>query len=50
MFGTEGDDAKFWGGENETIRVETLAKQYNIIPYEFLTGVSSRVNRKLINE
>ena len=47
---TEGDEAIFWGGKNENIRIETLAKQYNKIPYEFLTGVSSRVNRKLINE
>ena len=47
---SEGDEAIFWGSKNENLKVETLAKQYNIIPYEFLTGVSSRVNRKLINE
>ena len=45
---SEGDDAIFWGGENENNRVENLAKQYKIIPYKFLTSVSSRVNRKLI--
>ena len=43
-----GDEAIFWGGENENNRVENLAKQYKIIPYKFLTSVSSRVNRKLI--
>ena len=47
---SQGDEAIFWGGENENIRVENLAKQYNMIPYTFLSGVSSRVNRKLINE
>ena len=47
---SEGDEAIFWGGNNKKIRVETLAKQYNIIPYQFLTGVSSRVKRILINE
>ena len=46
----EGDEAIFWGSEDKNLKVETLAKEYNIIPYEFLTGVSSRVNRKLINE
>ncbi|SVD62306.1 uncharacterized protein METZ01_LOCUS415160, partial [marine metagenome] len=47
---TEGDNAIFWGGDNENVRVENLAKKYNKIPYEFLTGVSSRVNRKIIHE
>ena len=47
---SKGDEAIFWGGKNKNIRVETLAKQYNIVQYQFLTGVASRVNRKLINE
>ena len=47
---SQGDEAIFWGGENENIRVENLAKQYNMNPYTFLSGVSTRVNRKLINE
>ena len=47
---SEGDNAIFWGGKNKNIRVETLAKKYNLIPYRFLAGVSTRVNRVLINE
>ena len=47
---SEGDEAIFWGGDNNNIRVETLAKKYNKTPYEFLTGVSKRVVRNIINE
>ena len=46
----EGDDAVFWGGEDENTQLEYLAKKYKKIPYEFLTGVSARVKRNLINE
>ncbi len=47
---SEGDEAIFWGGDHGNTRLENLAKKYNKIPYEFLTGVSNRVKRNLINE
>ena len=47
---SEGDEAIFWGSDNGNTRLEYLAKKYNKIPYEFLTGVSNRVKRNLINE
>jgi alanine racemase len=46
----EGDEAVFWSGEHENTRLEYLAIKYKKIPYEFLTGVSTRVVRNLINE
>jgi alanine racemase len=46
----EGDEAVFWGGKDENYQLEYLAKKYKKIPYEFLTGVSARVKRNLINE
>ena len=46
----EGDEAVFWGGEHENTQLEYLAVKYKKIPYEFLTGVSARVARNLINE
>ena len=47
---SEGDEAIFWGSDHGNTRLEYLAKKYNKIPYEFLTGVSNRVKRNLINE
>ena len=47
---SEGDEAIFWGSDHGNTRLEYLAKKYNKIPYEFLTGVSSRVKRNLIIE
>ena len=47
---SKGDEAIFWGGDHKITRLEHLAKQYNKIPYEFLTGVSNRVKRNLLNE
>jgi Alr-MurF fusion protein len=38
----EGDEVIVF---NEQIRVETLAKAMNTIPYEVLTGISQRVKR-----
>ena len=46
----EGNDAVFWGGEHGNTQLEYLAIKYKKIPYEFLTGVSTRVARNLINE
>mgnify|MGYP001172110115 FL=1 len=46
----DGDEAVFWGGDHENTRLEYLAIKYGKIPYEFLTGVSARVARNLINE
>lgn len=46
----EGDEAVLWSGEHENTRLEYLAIKYKKIPYEFLTGVSARVARHLINE
>ena len=46
----KGDEAIFWGGKHESTQLEYLANKYNKIPYEFLTGVSYRVKRNLINE
>ena len=46
----DDDEAVFWGGDHENTRLEYLAIKYGKIPYEFLTGVSARVARNLINE
>ena len=46
----EGDEAVFWGGVDEKTQLEYMAVKYKKIPYEFLTGVSARVARNLINE
>ncbi len=46
----EGDEAVFWGGADEKTQLEYMAVKYKKIPYEFLTGVSARVARNLINE
>ena len=47
---SEGDEAIFWGSDHGNTQLEYLAKKYNKIPYEFLTGVSNRVKRNFINE
>ena len=47
---SDNDEAVFWGGDHENTRLEYLAIKYGKIPYEFLTGVSARVARNLINE
>ena len=41
----ENDWVTIWGGDNNRIKVETLAKKFNILPYVFLTNISSRVER-----
>ena len=46
----EGDEAVIWGGDHENNQLEYISKKYSKIPYEFLTGVSARVKRNLINE
>ena len=46
----DDDEAVFWGGDHKNTRLEYLAIKYGKIPYEFLTGVSARVARNLINE
>ena len=46
----DDDEAVFWGGDHENTQLEYLAIKYGKIPYEFLTGVSARVARNLINE
>ena len=46
----DDDEAVFWGGDHENTKIEYLAIKYGKIPYEFLTGVSGRVARNLINE
>ena len=38
----------FWG--SNSLRLELLSKEYDKIPYEFLTGVSKRVERIYIDE
>ena len=45
-----GQKAIFWGSNDVNLRLETLAGEYEKIPYEFLTGVSKRVKRNYINE
>ena len=40
-------DVVFWG--SDSLRLEVLSKQYNKIPYEFLTGVSKRVKREYVD-
>ena len=47
---SDNDEAVFWSGDHENTRLEYLAIKYGKIPYEFLTGVSARVARNLINE
>ena len=47
---SDNDEAVFWGGDHKNTRLEYLAIKYGKIPYEFLTGVSARVARNLINE
>ncbi len=44
-----GDQAIFWGGSKNT-SLECVAKKSKCIPYQFLTGVSSRVSRNYIYE
>lgn len=41
----EEDMLSFWGNGLKGNRVETLAAIYNRLPYEYLTGVSKRVER-----
>ncbi|MBM4055573.1 MAG: alanine racemase [Planctomycetes bacterium] len=46
-----GDEVVVYGQqENETISIESVAKQLNTIPYEITCNVSSRVPRIYINE
>lgn len=45
----KGDEATFWGGENMNLRLENIAKMFDMIPYELLTGLSMRVKRTYIN-
>ena len=44
------DEAIFWGGDDIENRLEILAKKYNKLPYELLTGISKRVLRYYIND
>jgi alanine racemase len=43
----EGDEAIVFGGK---IQLGTLAKSAQTIPYEMMTGISSRVKRIYIRE
>ncbi len=44
----QGDYATFWGNEIPDLKLENLAKKFNTIPYELLTGVTARVKRVYI--
>jgi len=46
----EGDEAVIWGGNHEYNQLECISNKYSQIPYELLTGVSSRVKRNYISE
>ena len=45
-----GDDAIFWGSSLPESRVENLSQKYSKNPYEFLTGVSKRVERVYLDD
>lgn len=47
---TQGDYATFWGSDAAEMKLENLAKKYNRIPYELLTGVTARVKRIYKND
>jgi alanine racemase len=44
----KGQDVIIWGGSSESLRLENIAKTFNMIPYELLTGISKRVIRRYI--
>jgi len=46
----ENQEVIIWGGDLEQTRLENISKQFNRIPYLFLTGLSERVERIYINE
>ena len=37
-----------WGGNNKYSRLEYIANKFNTIPYEYLTRISNRVERKYV--
>ena len=39
------DKVVIWGGENKYSRLEYIAKNFNTIPYIYLTGITNRVER-----
>jgi len=45
-----GDLVTIWGGDNRETRVEKVASGIDKIPYELLTSLSNRVEKKIIQE
>ena len=44
------DYITFWGGNNDKVRIENIAKICKKIPYELFTGITSRVKRIYIDD
>ena len=42
------DWVTIWGGKNDRMKIETLSKKFNILPYVFLTNISSRVDHSYV--
>ena len=47
---THSTDFTLWGGDNREMRLETLSRTHNTMPYVFFTNLSKRVKRVYINE
>jgi len=44
------DYITFWGGNNDKVRIENIAKICKKIPYELFTGITNRVKRIYIDD
>jgi len=42
------DKVVIWGGKNKYSRLEYIAKNFNTIPYVYLTGITSRVEKEYV--
>ena len=43
------DRVTIWGGNLNKNRIENIAKQFNVIPYTLITGLSNRIEREYID-
>ena len=39
------DFVTIWGGDDDEMKIETISKKFNILPYALITGISQRVKR-----
>ena len=44
------DEVTLWGSDSKEMRLETLSRTHNTMPYVFFTNLSKRVKRVYINE